>query len=200
LFRHEQGELETPPWPARLPGSEGRAGEVVRVDGPYLLILLIVTSPPDFALPLPGRGNAKLNVVPIDYVVRAASAIGRSDRARGKTFHLVDPDPLPVRRVFELVARAGGRRLPRGFIPANITKALLRTPGLERFAKSPRALLETLGTDVTYDHAHTDEILADKSIRCPPFESYVERLVEYVQLRLREKRAKSEADVHDPLG
>jgi thioester reductase-like protein len=180
--------------------GDSTTGEVDRFDGPYLLILLIVTSPPDFALPLPGRGHARLNVVPIDYVVRAASAIGRSDRACGKTFHLVDPDPLPVRRVFELVARAGGRRLPRGFIPANITKALLRTPGLERFAKSPRALLETLGTDVTYDHAHTDDILADTAIRCPPFESYVERLVEYVQLRLREKRAKSEADVHDPLG
>jgi len=179
--------------------GDSTTGEVDRFDGPYLLILLIVTSPPDFALPLPGRGNALLNLVPIDYVVRAAHAIGRSERAIGKTFHLVDPTPLPARRVFELVARAGGRRLPRGFIPANITKALLRTPGLERFAKSPRALLDTLGTDVTYDHAHTDEILADTLIQCPPFESYVDRIVEYVQMRLREKRAKSEAEVHDPL-
>jgi hypothetical protein len=118
----------------------------------------------------------------------------------GKTFHLVDPAPLSARRVFELVALAGGRRMPRGFIPANLTKALLRTPGLERFAKSPRALLETLGTDVTYDHANADEILEGSEIRCPPFESYVDRLVEYVQERLREKRAKSEAEVHDPLG
>jgi thioester reductase-like protein len=180
--------------------GDSSTGEVDRFDGPYLLILLIVTSPPDFALPLPGRGDAPLNLVPIDYVARAAYAIGRSERAVGKTFHLVDPAPLSARRVFELVARAGGRRLPRGFIPANLTKALLRTPGLERFAKSPRALLDTLGTDVTYDHTHTDEILAGTAIRCPPFESYVERLVEYVQLRLREKRAKSEADVHDPLG
>jgi thioester reductase-like protein len=179
--------------------GDSSTGEVDRFDGPYLLILLIVTSPPDFALPLPGRGDVPLNLVPIDYVARAAYAIGRSERAVGKTFHLVDPEPLSARRVFELVARAGGRRLPRGFIPANLTKALLRTPGLERFAKSPRALLDTLGTDVTYDHASTDAILAGTSIRCPPFESYVERLVEYVQLRLREKRAKSEADVHDPL-
>jgi thioester reductase-like protein len=179
--------------------GDSSTGEVDRFDGPYLLILLIVTSPPDFALPLPGRGGAPLNLVPIDYVARAAYAIGRSPGAVGKTFHLVDPEPLSARRVFELVARAGGRRLPRGFIPANLTKALLRTPGLERFAKSPRALLDTLGTDVTYDHAHTDEILSGTAIRCPPFESYVERLVEYVQLRLREKRAKSEADVHDPL-
>jgi thioester reductase-like protein len=179
--------------------GDSTTGEVDRFDGPYLLILLIVTSPPDFALPLPGRGHSLLNLVPIDYVVRAANAIGRSEHAVGKTFHLVDPAPLPARRVFELVARAGGRRLPRGFIPANITKALLRTPGLERFAKSPRALLETLGTDVAYDHAHTDAILEGTGIRCPPFEAYVDRIVEYVQLRLREKRERSEAEVHDSL-
>jgi thioester reductase-like protein len=180
--------------------GDSTTGEVDRFDGPYLLILLIVTSPPDFALPLPGRGTAPLHLVPIDYVVRAAHAIGRSDQAIGKTFHLTDPSPLSARRVFELVAQAGGRRLPRGFIPANLTKALLRTPGLERFAKSPRALLDTLGTDVTYDRTNTDSIPAVAAIRCPSFESYAPRLVEYVQLRLREKRARSDAEVHDPLG
>jgi thioester reductase-like protein len=179
--------------------GDSATGEVDRFDGPYLLILLIVTSPPDFALPLPGRGDAPLNLVPIDYVVRAAHAIGRSERAVGKTFHLVDPAPLPARRVFELVARAGGRRLPRGFIPANLTKALLRTPGLERFAKRPRALLDTLGTEVAYDRANVDAVPEVAAIKCPSFESYVDRLVEYVQLRLREKRAKSDAEVHDPL-
>jgi thioester reductase-like protein len=176
-------------------------GEVDRFDGPYLLILLIVTSPPDFALPLPGRGDSALNIVPIDYVVRAARAIGADPRAPGRTFHIVDPAPLTARRVFELVALAGGRRLPRGFIPANLTKALLRTPGLERFAKSPRAFLDALATPVTYSSANTDELLSDTGIRCPPFESYVERLIEYVQNRLREKRAKrASAEVDDPLG
>jgi thioester reductase-like protein len=180
--------------------GDSTTGEVDRFDGPYLLILLIVTSPPDFPLPLPGRGGEPLNLVPLDYVVRAAHAIGMSEQAVGKTFHLVDPAPLSARQVFELVARAGGRPQPLGFIPANLTKALLRTPGIERFAKSPRALIETLGTNVTYDHSNTDRILEGSSIECPPFESYVDRLVGFVRKRLREKRAKSEAEVHDPLG
>jgi thioester reductase-like protein len=180
--------------------GDSATGEVDRFDGPYLLILLIVTSPPDFALPLPGRGDSSLNIVPVDYVVRAARLIGADPRAPGRTFHIVDPAPLTARRVFELVALAGGRRLPRGFIPANLTKALLRTPGLERFAKSPRAFLDALGTPVSFSSANTDELLADTGLRCPPFESYVERLVEYVQIRLREKRAKrAQAEVDDPL-
>ncbi len=182
--------------------GDSSTGEVDRFDGPYLLILLMVTSPTDFALPLPGRGDSLLHLVPIDYVVRAAAAIGRDPRARGRTFHLVDPTPLTARRVFELVARAGGRRLPRGFIPANLTKALLRTPGLDRFAKSPRAFLDALVTPVTYSSASTDELLGGSGIQCPPFESYVEKLVEFVQVRLQERRKQRAAagEVEDPLG
>jgi thioester reductase-like protein len=181
--------------------GDSQTGEIDRFDGPYLLILLIVTSPADIALPLPGRGDASLNMVPADYVAKAARILGRDERARGKTFHLVDPAPLTARRVFELVALAGGRRLPRGFIPANLTKALLRTPGLERFAKSPRAFLDALATPVTYSSTNADEILAEAGLRCPSFESYVEKLVEYVQSRLKERKERREAaEIEDPLG
>src|SRR3984957_19585458 len=68
--------------PATVVG-DSRSGEVDRFDGPYLLILLVVTSPPDLALPLPGPGDEALNLVPIDWVARASVALGRDDRARG---------------------------------------------------------------------------------------------------------------------
>ena len=49
--------------------------------------------------------------------------------------------------------------------------------------------------------ANADEILSGTGIVCPAFESYVERLVEYVQVRLREKKEKRVADreLDDPL-
>lgn len=182
--------------------GDSQTGEVDRFDGPYLLILLIITSPAEIAVPLPGRGDAHLHLVPIDYVVRASHAIGRHPRAAGKTFHLVDPNPLTAKQIFELVARAGGKRTPRGFIPTNLTKALLRTPGLERFAKSPRAFVEQLATPVRFDARNTEEILAGSGIICPPFESYVDQLVAYVRERVREKRERREeeaTEVYDPL-
>jgi thioester reductase-like protein len=188
--------------PATIVG-DSITGEIDRLDGPYLLVLLVVTSPPDFALPLPGRGDEALNLVPIDWVARASTALGRDARSRGRTFHLVDPRPLTARGVFERVARAGGRREPRGSIPANLAKAILRAPGVARIAQSPRAFLETLTTPVTYDSRNTDELLPGLGVAgCPPFESYVERLVEHVQERVRQRRALREADldVEDPLG
>ena len=188
--------------PTQIVG-DSRTGEVDRLDGPYLLILLIVSSPPDLPVPLPTRGDAPMNLVPIDYVVRAAHHIGRQQAAIGRTFHLADPRPLTVRRVFELVAAAGGKRLPGGFIPSGITRALLNTPGLNLLSKSPRAFLELLTTPVRYDTRHTEEALAGADITCPAFESYVDELVRYVKRRVQERRIKSatvtEAEVEDAL-
>jgi hypothetical protein len=161
-----------------------------------------VTTPPEIALPLPGLGDEPLNLVPIDWVARASVAIGRDPRAPGRAFHLVDPRPLSARRAFELIARAGGRRGPLGSIPANLAKVLLRTPGLDRIAKSPRAFLETLTTPVTYDATNTNELLASLGVeQCPPFESYVDKVVEYVQRRVRERRAtkRGSDEAADPL-
>ncbi len=167
---------------------DSRTGEVDRLDGPYFLIQLILTSPPDVALPLPGGGELPLHVVPVDFVARAACAIGRDPRAIGATFHLVDPAPQTARQFFELVAAAGGRAAPRGAIPANLTAALLRTPGLERFAKSPRAFVDSLVRPVTFDSTNTARLLAGSGISCPSLETYVDKLVSYAQQRITEKK------------
>ncbi|HEY6558136.1 MAG TPA: SDR family oxidoreductase [Polyangiaceae bacterium] len=180
--------------------GDSRTGEVDRLDGPYLLILLIVSSPQDFPLPLPTSGDAPIHLVPIDYVVSAAHVIGRQRAAMGRTFHLADPHPLSVRRMFELVARSGGRRLPTGFIPTNVTKALLRTPGVNLFAKSPKAFLDMLATPVRYDTRNTEEALRGTGLVCPPFESYVDELVAFVKRRVQERRDRGdEAEIEDPL-
>jgi nucleoside-diphosphate-sugar epimerase len=178
------------------------SGEIDRLEGPYLLVLLMLNAPMDLRMPLPGRGDIPLNVVPIDYVVDAGYAIAKDRRSLGKTFHLVDPEPVTARRVFELIAQAAGRPVPRGFLPTNLATALLRTPGLERFAHVPRAFLEQLATEVVYDDRNAREILDELDLRCPPFESYVGVMVEYVRRQQAVRRARSREDtqeIEDPL-
>lgn len=193
--------------PTTVIGDSG-TGEIDRMDGLYLLVLLIIAAPAEIAIPLPGRGDAPLNVVPVDFVVRAAHAIGLNPRAPGRTFHLADPRPLPARRVFDLVARVSGRRAARGHIPSNLARALLRTPGIERFVRSPRAFVEQLTTPVRYDTRNADQALEGTGIACPPFDGYVDALVAAVQDRLRERRerraateaeAEAEAEAKDSL-
>lgn len=202
IVRHAGGRLPIVIVRPTLVVGDSRTGEIDRLDGPYLLVLLILSSPVELAVPLPGRGDAPLHITPIDYVTRATHHLGRDPRAIGKTFHLLDPKPLTAKQVFDLVARAGGKRSPRGFIPANLTRALLHTPGLERFAKSPRAFLDQLVTPVRYDARNTEALLAGSGIQCPPFETYVDQLVGFVRTRVeqeRERRRAAEPEVDDPL-
>ena len=62
------------------------------------------SAPLAMPLPLPGNGVAPLNVVPVDFVVQAVWHLSRDPRAVGLTFHLVDPNPMSARRVYEIIA------------------------------------------------------------------------------------------------
>jgi nucleoside-diphosphate-sugar epimerase len=175
-----------------------------RLEGLYLFILLALATPGDLAIPFPGRGDTPLNIVPLEYVIQASHAIGRNQAAPGRTFHLADPNPLPAHRVFELVARADGRRAARSHIPSNLAKALLRTPGIERLLRSPRAFVEQLTTQVRYDTRNTDQILRGTGVTCPPFESYVVDLVAVVKEHIKAQKQRRESstsalEVDDPL-
>jgi thioester reductase-like protein len=168
--------------------GDSMTGEIDRFEGPYLLVLLMLNAPVDVRLPLPGRGETPLNLVPIDYVIEAGLAIASDPRSIGRTFHITDPDPLSARRVFELIATAAGKPAPRGFLPTQLATTLLKAPGLEKFANVPRAFLEQLATEVVWDDRHARELLQGRGLHCPSFASYVGTLVEYVKKHQGKRR------------
>jgi nucleoside-diphosphate-sugar epimerase len=181
--------------------GDSKTGEIDKFDGPYYLLVLIVSSPIDVHLPLPGRGSSPLNLVPIDYVVDAAIALSRDPRAVGGTFHLTDPAPFSARTVYELVAQRAEKKAPRGVIPTGLARALLKAPGLERLARAPLAFLEAFNHLALYNCRHTLTLLSGDPwhVRCPPFDSYVDHLVRYVrEVQARKKQLRDEEAV-DPL-
>lgn len=189
--------------PGAVVGASG-AGE--RLDPLHLAALLALTTPAEITLPLPQRGDAPVHVVPMEYVARAACALGRMAEARGKTFHLVDPHPISARRFFEVLARAArGSSLRQ--VPASAAAMLLRTPGIERFVRSPKAFLEQVARDARYDARAATSALAGTGLTCPPFEAYAEELVREVQEHVDARRAPRppssspgmEAEVYDPF-
>ena len=166
--------------PAMIVG-DSKTGAIEHLGGLHLMVQVFLNAPSDLRLPTLGKGDLPLNLVPIDYVITAGLALVEDPRSLGRTFHLADPDPLTARRVFDLLAKATGRPPPRGFLPTNIASAVLRAPGLDRFAQVPRAFVSQLGVEVAYDDQNTRELLSGKDIQCPPFESYVEALVGFVR-------------------
>jgi len=160
--------------------GDSRTGEIDKLDGPYYLMVLIATNASGLRLPLLGRGEAPLHLVPIDYVVDAAWQVARSEHAAGKTFHLVDPAPLTARAVFEGVAEHAKTEKPRGHIPRPLARAVLRTPGLSRLGRGPAAFVDVLDHPVHYDQTNTAQALAGTTIRCPSLTDYLPTLVRYV--------------------
>lgn len=176
--------------------GDSETGEIDRTNGAYLLVLLMLTAPPDLPMPMPVRGDVPLPLVPVDYVVRAGLRIALDPRSRGRTHHIVDPDPLTASRVFELVAKATGRRLPNPFLPPSIANRLLRLPHLPRTAPVPSPFLDQLETEVVYDDHNARAILAGSGIACPAFEDYVGSLVRFA--REQQVRAVSTARLDGP--
>lgn len=179
--------------------GDSRTGEIDKFDGPYYLIVLIVASPLDVHLPLPGRGSAPLHLVPIDFVVDAAYALSRDPRAVGKTFHLTDPVPFSTKTVYELIARRADRKLPRGSIPSSLARAILRAPGVSSLARAPLTFLESLNHIVVYNCRNTLALLEGTGIRCPSFDTYVDPLVRYVRDVHDARRQKLEEEALDPF-
>jgi nucleoside-diphosphate-sugar epimerase len=171
--------------------GESATGEIDRFDGIYAMGILVVTSPMSVPLPLPGPGTAPLNLVPVDFVTAAAMRLALDERAAGKTFHLVDPNPLSARHVYELIAKRAGKRVPRVTLSYSLARRVLRLPLIERFSREEAQALDYLNHFAVYNCSNTLLMLEGTGIQCPRFDTYVDNLMKFVTDALRrDRRAK----------
>lgn len=161
--------------------GDSKTGEIDKLAGPYYLMYAIVHMPPNVPMLMPGKGDKPLNLVPIDYVCEAMHAISLKPDAVGQTFHLTDPNPLSARQVFELVAKHVHRPAPIRGIPYRLAKLVMRFPYLERLTRSPRQFLEDFNQLTIYNNINTLSALGGQ-LMCPPLPSYIDRLVDYIQM------------------
>ena len=171
--------------------GDSETGEIDRMAGPYYLINAIVNMPSILPIPLPGKGDKPLNLVPIDFVCRAMHRISCRPDTAGKTFHLCDPNPLSARSVFELVAERAGRRAPVGLLPYRLTQLVMKFPYLERFTRNPRQFMDDFNQLTIYNSINTLEALDGQNL-CPPLPSYVDTLIEFIKV--------SELELEMPVG
>ncbi|MBM4320017.1 MAG: epimerase [Deltaproteobacteria bacterium] len=142
------------------------------------------------ATSLPGGGEWPLHLVPVDFVIEAAFTIAHLPEGARRTFHLADPNPLPTRRVVELVTHQLQRRGQSRSLTARLARTLGELPWMQGRAVGPRNLLEYFDQPVYYRTANLLAILNNMPLRCPPFEDYAEVLVEHVR-SAREERSQA---------
>jgi thioester reductase-like protein len=136
---------------------------------------------------LPARGDALVDVVPVDYVADAIFALSQAPEAEGATFHLTAGECVSC--VGELVELASGffnRSPPRLLEPAVYRRVVhpLLVRGV-RDARARRALRQSevffpyFTVRVVYDDRRARVALRGSGIRPTPLRGYFDRLVEF---------------------
>ncbi|MGI9020399.1 MAG: SDR family oxidoreductase [Solirubrobacterales bacterium] len=192
------------PWRVYRPGivvGHSETGEMDKVDGPYYFFKLIrrIRGIVPQWMPMPGIEGRQINIVPVDFVVRAMDHIAHLEQGDGRAFALTDPNPPTAGEVIDIFAAAAHAPQSRVRVPAGVTEAL--TPLAEMGLKTvpmadsvfnrlladfgvPRSVLAYVSWPTKFDSRRTEGALEDTDIRIPPLSSYADKLWDYWERHL----------------
>jgi nucleoside-diphosphate-sugar epimerase len=159
--------------------GDSRTGETGKFDGPYFILNAMERLPSPGVFMRIGSGRQPANLVPVDFVIEALARLGSSDRSRGRTYHLTDPEPLSVLDVGGLLAKALGKSFLFAPVPGFVARALFTPRAVQRFFGVPVEVLDYFEHDCRYDTTQASQDLGELGVRCPRFADYVERLVAF---------------------
>jgi len=159
--------------------GDSQTGETGKYDGVYYLIHYLLRWPSMLSMINIGNHKVSLNLVPVDFVVDAMAALAFDERAIGKTLQLADPAPLSTNQLFNSIASSIDGRRSRITAPTRWVRFVLMLPPSPRITGLPHHAVPYFFVRQLYDTTQAQELLAAHGIRCPPFESYVDRIVEF---------------------
>ena len=160
--------------------GDSQTGETAKYDGIYYLIHYIRKQPGLLSLFNIGNSEVRLNLVPVDFVVDAMTALVLDDKAIGATVQLADPAPLTTKELFDAIAQTIAGHPSRVAISATLVFKSLMLPFSEKLSGLPRSAVPYFFLEQTYDSSLGSELLSSHGVRCPSFPSYVDKLVAFV--------------------
>ena len=161
--------------------GDSQTGATVKYDGVYYLIHYLLSWPNVLSLINIGNHEVSLNLVPVDFVVDAMAALAFDGRAIGKTVQLADPSPLTTNQLFNAITRSINGKRSRITAPATWVRFFLMLPPSPRITGLPHHAVPYFFVKQLYDTSQAQELLAPHGIHCPPFESYVDTIVDFAR-------------------
>ena len=187
------------PWRVYRPGvvvGHSETGETDKVDGPYYFFKLIrrIRQAVPSWMPMPGVEGREINIVPVDFVVKAMDHIAHEEGLDYRAFSLTDPNPLTAGEVIDVFAKAAHAPEAAVHAPPEMTESLEPLLGLlmsaTPFANTvvnavladfgiPREVLVYLHYPTHFDSRNTEAALEGTGISVPPLASYADKLWDY---------------------
>jgi len=122
-----------------------------------------------------------LNLVPVDFVVDGMAALAFAERAINKTLQLADPAPLTTNQLFNAIARSIDGHKSKITAPAKLVRFFLMLPPSPRITGLPHHAVPYFFVKQLYDTTQAQEMLTPHGIHCPPFETYVDQIVDFAR-------------------
>ena len=181
--------------------GDSTTGEMDKVDGPYYFFKLIQRMrqilPP--WMPSIGIEGGRINIVPVDFVVKCIDHISHGKEIKGKAFHLVDPTGYRVGDVLDIFSKAA--HAPKmnlfinaallGFIPKGVKKGMMALAPVRRVRNAvmkdlglPEDIFEFVNWPTRYDRRDLDAALKGSGIECPNLKDYAWVLWDYWERNL----------------
>ena len=161
--------------------GDSRTGETGKYDGVYYLIHYLLRWPRLLSLINIGNHEVSLNLVPVDFVVDSVAAIAFDERAIGETLQLADPAPLTTNQLFNAIAKSIEGHKSRVTAPTRWVYFFLMLPPSPKITGLPHKAVPYFFVKQLYDTTRAQRLLAPHGIHCPPFESYVDKIVDYAR-------------------
>ncbi|HEY6230304.1 MAG TPA: SDR family oxidoreductase [Pyrinomonadaceae bacterium] len=159
--------------------GDSRTGETAKYDGIYYLIRYLLKWPSVLSAFNIGNSEVALNLVPVDFVVEAMASLASEPRSVGKTLQLADSEPLTTRELFNTIARCIAGKESRVTVPASLVHTSLMLPLAPKISDLPHAAVPYFFLKQTYDTTQATELLRRYGVSCPPFTSYVDKIVDF---------------------
>ncbi|MEP7052547.1 MAG: SDR family oxidoreductase [Pseudomonadota bacterium] len=163
--------------PSQIVG-DSQTGELESPGFPYPWLVFIDRGPSELIVPVPHRPEAPVQIVPIDFVLRAAHFLGTRQSAYGKRYHLVDPRPPTLKEFLHMAAQACGKRLAENFNAGAFTRGLVANQGLRLLSQGARGLFDLFAATPQFDATNAGRALAEGGVECPSVASYLGRLLD----------------------
>lgn len=161
--------------------GDSESGETAKYDGIYHLINYLRKAPGLLRLVNIGNPVVRLNLVPVDFVVEGIYELSRDPNAVGRTIALADSSPITTSEIFDVIAKDLCGRKSEFQLPQRLAEWFLHTGLSPRLTGLPHHGASYFFVSQNYDTSIAAELLSSHGVVCPPFSSYVENIIDFVE-------------------
>ncbi len=159
--------------------GHSHTGETIKFDGPYFIMNFLERLRFLPIIPRLGKGEAYVNLVPIDYIIQATAYLAFSEKGAGKTYHLTDPRPYRASELYEMMMGELLNKRPKGMIPLTLGRWFLSIKPMRKYLGVEKEALDYFTWMGRFDCSQAAADLNDSGITCPDFKDGIEPMAKF---------------------